>query len=292
MVNNGKHDGGHKGHDHNESDDEQQPLTNESALGFTPGSGRKKKAGPNAFSGQHGRKDRRDGNPRAGGPKRRDGSQHRFAGSPQRDDRRFRNNDAQHRDDTQPHRSGFRHDDRRQHDDNDGNRQQDGQRKTNYRDRRAHGAHRNADPNRPGSQRRSAHGSSRRDPATPPRDDRQFRTKSNPNDFSDDNRSRTPGKWKKTRKFTNNGNAQPYGSGNGSQGGARNRNNNKRTFSKGKGKPRLGLAERKNHTEVSRSKVYTSDMFLYRENLDPNKPKERKMRSRKKRTDDNNSSED
>ncbi|MBE2266170.1 MAG: hypothetical protein IAE64_07980, partial [Flavobacteriales bacterium] len=55
MVNNGKHDGGHKGHDHNESDDEQQPLTNESALGFTPGSGRKKKGGPNAFSGQHGR---------------------------------------------------------------------------------------------------------------------------------------------------------------------------------------------------------------------------------------------
>lgn len=36
-------------------------------------------------------------------------------------------------------------------------------------------------------------------------------------------------------------------------------------------------------TEPKRSKVYTSEMFIYKENLDEKKPTERKMRSRRKR---------
>jgi hypothetical protein len=56
---------------------------------------------------------------------------------------------------------------------------------------------------------------------------------------------------------------------------------------KGRG---LGLAKKQQSKAPGRSKVYTSDMFLYKENLDPTKPSERKMRSRRNRPSD--SSED
>lgn len=43
-----------------------------------------------------------------------------------------------------------------------------------------------------------------------------------------------------------------------------------------------GPAKRKDKDD-RRSKVYSSDMFFYKENLDEKKPAERKMRSRRKR---------
>ncbi len=53
---------------------------------------------------------------------------------------------------------------------------------------------------------------------------------------------------------------------------------------RGKG---LGMAKKTQSKETGRSKVYTSDMFIYKENLVPDKPVERKMRSRRhKPTDD------
>jgi hypothetical protein len=48
---------------------------------------------------------------------------------------------------------------------------------------------------------------------------------------------------------------------------------------------------KKRNVEPGRSKVYTSEMFIYKENLDPNKPSERKMRSRRKRPSDDKSPE-
>lgn len=60
----------------------------------------------------------------------------------------------------------------------------------------------------------------------------------------------------------------------------------------GKGRMSFGLAKRRAIRETGRSKVYTSDMFLYKENLDPRKPAERKMRSRRhKPSDDTNTME-
>ncbi len=53
----------------------------------------------------------------------------------------------------------------------------------------------------------------------------------------------------------------------------------------GKGRLSLGMVKRRLGRETGRSKVYTSDMFLYKENLDPRKPAERKMRSRRHKPD-------
>jgi hypothetical protein len=44
-----------------------------------------------------------------------------------------------------------------------------------------------------------------------------------------------------------------------------------------------GTGPRRFDTEPKRSKAYTSETFMYKENLDEKKPAERKMRSRRKR---------
>ena len=63
------------------------------------------------------------------------------------------------------------------------------------------------------------------------------------------------------------------------------RGKNKR---RGKG---LGMAKKAQSREQGRSKVYTSDMFIYKENLVPDKPVERKMRSRRNKPSDDPPSE-
>lgn len=45
-------------------------------------------------------------------------------------------------------------------------------------------------------------------------------------------------------------------------------------------------AKKRATLEERRSKVYTSQMFQYKENLDERKPTERKMRSRRKKSED------
>lgn len=65
------------------------------------------------------------------------------------------------------------------------------------------------------------------------------------------------------------------------------RGNQGRPGRKGSGKGRMsfGVAKRRTRKEPGRSTVYTSDMFMYKENLDPRKPSERKMRSRRHKPD-------
>lgn len=67
--------------------------------------------------------------------------------------------------------------------------------------------------------------------------------------------------------------------------GQQQRGKNKR---RGKG---LGMAKKTQTKETGRSKVYTSDMFIYKENLVPDKPAERKMRSRRNKPADDPPSE-
>jgi len=51
------------------------------------------------------------------------------------------------------------------------------------------------------------------------------------------------------------------------------------------------MAKKDQTKAPGRSKVYTSDMFIYKENLVPDKPAERKMRSRRNRPTDDPPSE-
>jgi hypothetical protein len=46
------------------------------------------------------------------------------------------------------------------------------------------------------------------------------------------------------------------------------------------------LAKARAKTDNRRSKAYSSDMFVYKENLDEQKPKERTMRTRRKKSSD------
>lgn len=46
------------------------------------------------------------------------------------------------------------------------------------------------------------------------------------------------------------------------------------------------MAKKSQTKAPGRSKVYTSDMFIYKENLVPDKPVERKMRSRRNKPSD------
>ena len=55
---------------------------------------------------------------------------------------------------------------------------------------------------------------------------------------------------------------------------------------------RVKMAKKNEGADLGRSKVYTSDTFIYKENLDPNKPTERKMRSRRTKPSDESQSED
>lgn len=54
---------------------------------------------------------------------------------------------------------------------------------------------------------------------------------------------------------------------------------------RGKANGRVGLVTKKRAEKLGRSKVYTSSMFLYKENLVETKPAERKLRSRRKKPD-------
>lgn len=54
----------------------------------------------------------------------------------------------------------------------------------------------------------------------------------------------------------------------------------------------FGLAKRRSKSDSGRSTVYTSDMFIYKENLDPRKPTERKMRSRRNKPSSDSKTEE
>ncbi len=262
------------------SDDERQPLTNESALG-RPGRGPRSQSERGPVQGRpqfdDGRQPLTSENPytTARGD-RRDRPRDDRRGGP-RDDRPRDNNRGGPRDD----RRGGPRDDRPR--DNNRGGPRDDSRRGGPRDDRRGGPRddRPRDNNRGGPRDDSRRGGPRDDPrGGRPRQGGGEVGFSRP--FPGDERQPVSNESPALRGREGGGGrgrggSAPRGRGGQGQGKGRAQGGRGRTGSSGFGTP----ASRRKDSDDRRSKAYVSDAFIYRENLDEAKPTERKMRSRR-----------